>query len=254
VVVVVEDVAVLDVAVVVDAVLVVVGEVVVVGALVLVVLEVVVVVTQWQSSPHSGPKRRPGSGEHCAGLRLHGGSHSSPGSRTPFPQTAAPIVVDVVVDMVVVVEVGRIVVEVGDVVVVDDSSVVEVLEDPVTVLVVVVVVDVVTTLAATTRAGSHVAPGGQSAAVRQLPGNSSSMSFAAQRPAVLTKTSLPTSSASGSPADPDVGSTAPITVIMPVHRSKLCRISSVALPSPFRSRPPWSASKVKNFTLLPNTR
>jgi hypothetical protein len=55
--------------------------------------------------------------------------------------------------------------------------------------------------------------GGQSATVRQLPGTTSSTPSATQRPAVLTKTSLPSCSSSGSPAIPDIGSTAPIGVM-----------------------------------------
>jgi hypothetical protein len=81
------------VAIVVEVVLVVAPVVVVVGA-------VVLVVRHRQSSPHSGPNRRPGAGGHCSGLRLHGGSHSSPGSSRPLPHG---LVVVVVVEMVVVV-------------------------------------------------------------------------------------------------------------------------------------------------------
>lgn len=57
--------------------------VVVVAVVVEVVLRDVVVVVDpvlhRQSFPHSGPKRLPGSGGHCSGLRLQGGSHCSPG-------------------------------------------------------------------------------------------------------------------------------------------------------------------------------
>lgn len=48
------------------------------ASVVVVALVVVdVIVTHRQSSPHSGPKRWPGSGGHWSGFRLHGGSHCS---------------------------------------------------------------------------------------------------------------------------------------------------------------------------------
>src|SRR5437667_109402 len=96
--------------------------------------------------------------------------------------------------IVVVVEPGNVL----EVVVVVDTPVVDVVGRLVGVVVGTVVV-VGTTLAATTGnwAGWHVAPGGQSGFVRQLPGTRSSAASATQRPALLTKTSLPSSSASG---------------------------------------------------------
>jgi hypothetical protein len=99
-------------------VLVVVGTVLVVAVVLVVGGAVVVVVrTHWQSSPHSGPNRWPARGGHCAALRLHGGSHSSPASSTPLPH-AGSVVVVLAAAVVVVVWVTVVVVDVVPVVVV----------------------------------------------------------------------------------------------------------------------------------------